>query len=99
MPPVLRIVVDVLKPHDPDLVTFTRRVGEAESVASVNVARIETDREVENVGLAVEGEALDIDALEAHIEDLGGVVHSVDEVACGESLIEPHASRDGVGSR
>jgi len=84
MVPVRRVVVDVLKPHDPPMVDFTRRVGETESVASVTASLIELDREVQNIQLAAEGEAVDVGALEAAVEKLGGTVHSVDEVACGE---------------
>jgi len=35
MAPVRRLVVDVLKPHDPSLVAFTEQVSETDSVAAV----------------------------------------------------------------
>jgi hypothetical protein len=36
----------------------------------------------------VEGPDLDLDAIESTIDGLGGSVHSVDEVACGSSLVD-----------
>jgi hypothetical protein len=39
------------------------------------------------VEIAVDGEALDYGAVEAAIEDLGGTVHSIDHVACGEEVL------------
>lgn len=37
--------------------------------------------------IAVDGAGLDDAAVEAAIEDLGGTVHSIDHVACGEEVL------------
>jgi hypothetical protein len=81
---VTRLVLDLLKPHQPDAVTFTRRLAALDSVETVTLRRVETDREVETVEAEVRGAALDPEAVEARVTDLGASVHSVDEVACGE---------------
>jgi len=88
MPPVRRLVVDVLKPHDPPLLEFTEQVAGAESVAGVTSSLIELDQEVQNVKLTLEGEDVDFEAIEATVENLGGTVHSVDQVACGEYAVD-----------
>jgi hypothetical protein len=88
MTAVRRLVLDVLKPHDPEPVTVAERVAGLDSVAGANVTLIETDREVQNVKLTVEGEAVDPTAVEETVTELGGTVHSVDEVACGERIVE-----------
>jgi hypothetical protein len=88
MAPLRRLVVDVLKPHDPSLLEFTRRVTEVDGVAGTTASLIELDQEVQNVKLTVEGEALDFDAIRERIEGLGATVHSVDEVACGDVVVE-----------
>lgn len=90
MAPVRRLVVDVLKPHDPALVEFTEHVSEVDGVAGVTSSLVELDREVQNVKLTFEGESLDVDAVEASVEELGGTVHSVDQVACGERVVRDH---------
>ena len=88
MTPIRRLVFDVLKPHDPPLPEFARRLTEVEGVVAINVSLVEIDREVQNVKLTCEGTALEYDAIEAAIEHLGGTVHSVDEVSCGEYVVE-----------
>jgi len=88
MAPVKRLVLDVLKPHDPPLVDFTARLGDVESVDGATASLIELDKEVQNVKLTVAGPSLDVDAVEAEIESLGGTVHSVDQVACGERVVD-----------
>jgi len=83
-----RIVLDVLKPHDPPLLTFTERIDAVECVDAVVASLIELDQEVQNVKLTVEGEDLDYPAIEDAVGGLGGTVHSVDQVAYGERVVE-----------
>jgi hypothetical protein len=88
MAPVRRIVLDVLKPHDPPMLEFTRRLTGLDSVEGITTSLVELDREVQNVTLTIEGAALDVPAIEERIEGLGGAVHSVDQVACGEYIVD-----------
>lgn len=90
--PVRRVVLDLLKPHDPTTLELTRAVADAQGVAGVNTTVIEVDAEVENVKLTVEGEAIDFGAVEAVVTELGGSIHSIDQVACGEHLVEESAT-------
>ncbi|MFC3959842.1 DUF211 domain-containing protein [Halovivax cerinus] len=86
--PIRRLVLDVLKPHQPDIVEFTRAVADHASVDAVNAVLVETDREVETVKLTIRGAAVDASATEDAIDTLGGSIHSIDEVVCGEALTE-----------
>jgi hypothetical protein len=88
MPALRRVVVDVLKPHDPSLVEFAQSVAATDGVEGVNATVIEIDREVQNVKLTIEGPDLDLGVIEDEIAGLGGSVHSVDEVACGSTLVD-----------
>ena len=87
MAAVRRLVIDVLKPHDPPLLVFTDQLAEIESVEGVTSSLIELDQEVQNVKLTFESDDLDFEVIEDTIENLGGSVHSVDEVACGDSVV------------
>ncbi|MDS0301042.1 DUF211 domain-containing protein [Halogeometricum sp. S1BR25-6] len=85
---VRRLVLDLLKPHEPDVVTFAESVAGCDGVAGVNVVLMETDKEVQNVKLTIEGDSIPVDAVHDTVEDLGGTVHSIDEVVCGEFIVE-----------
>jgi len=87
MASVRRLVVDVLKPHDPPLLEFTDQVAETDSVVGVTSSLIELDQEVQNIKLTFEGDDLDFTAIEGVIENLGGSIHSVDQVACGDYAV------------
>ena len=54
----------------------------------MNASLIELDNEVQNVKLTFEGGSLSLDAITETVERLGGAVHSVDQVACGERVVE-----------
>ncbi|WP_254764369.1 DUF211 domain-containing protein [Natrinema marinum] len=86
--PIRRLVFDVMKPHEPDILEFAAVVTECEGVTGVNVALIETDRDVQNLKVTLEGDDIDAAAVEEAIVDLGGTVHSIDGVARGERLVE-----------
>ena len=83
-----RIVLDVLKPHDPSLIEFAQHVTETECVEAASASLIELDKEVQNIKITIEGEELDYATIEAAVSDLGGTVHSIDQVACGEYVVE-----------
>ncbi len=88
MAPIRRVVIDLLKPHEPTTVDLTQAVSDVEGVESVNATLVETDQEVQNLKLTIEGEAIDYDLLAETVGDLGGSIHSVDQVVCGQYMVE-----------
>ncbi|SDM08735.1 hypothetical protein SAMN04487949_0795 [Halogranum gelatinilyticum] len=92
MAPVRRLVLDLLKPHDPDIVRITRHVADCDGVSGVNAALVETDRDVQTLKLTVVGDDVPERVVYETIEELGASVHSVDEVVCGEVLVEQTAT-------
>ncbi|KXA95504.1 hypothetical protein AKJ65_01685 [candidate division MSBL1 archaeon SCGC-AAA259E19] len=83
---IWRIVLDVLKPHEPSLPEFAEKLGAMEGVEGVDVALLEIDKETETLKITVDGE-LDYSRIRSKIEEWGGVVHSVDEVVVGRKSI------------
>lgn len=83
-----RVVLDVLKPMEPDIVELSQMLADLEGVDGVNIAIYEIDRRVENAKITIEGNNLPYEKVVVVIEENGGSVHSVDEVAAGKILIE-----------
>lgn len=88
MSDIKRLVLDVLKPHKPSMLEMSRRVSDQGSIIGVNASLYEVDEEVENIKMTLRGDAIEYDAVKSIIEDMGGSVHSVDEVVCGDELVE-----------
>ncbi|MGD8782880.1 MAG: DUF211 domain-containing protein [Thioalkalispiraceae bacterium] len=77
---VKRLVLDVLKPHDPNALEFSRTIAEVGSDYQVLLSVVEVDEKTETLMITIEGEAVDFDAIQAAITEMGGSLHSIDEV-------------------
>jgi len=86
MPQVKRLVLDVLKPHQPNALELARAIAALGADYQVHIQVLEVDEKTESTAISISGCALDYTAIEERINDLGASVHSVDEVvATGES--------------
>ncbi len=91
MPVFMRIVLDVLKPHQPNALDFVKRLQEVENVRRVRLTLAEMDEKTETMVLTIEGPDLEYEHIVDAISDMGGSVHSIDEV---EVIIEPVTESD-----
>ena len=83
-----RLVLDVLKPLDPSIVELVQLLADQAGVDGVNISIYEIDRRVENAKITIEGHDLHYREIVSIIEENGGAIHSIDEVAAGKVLIE-----------
>jgi len=88
MSQIKRLVLDVLKPHEPTMVDVASAIGDIQNVDGVNMSLYEVDQQTENVKITVEGSDVDYELVLRTIENLGGVVHSVDEIIAGKRIVE-----------
>jgi hypothetical protein len=85
---IRRIVLDVMKPYKPDIVSLSLALSRLSGVEGVNIGVYEFDKDVENVKLTVEGTDINFEQLKRTIEKEGAIIHSVDEVVSGKKIIE-----------
>ena len=85
---IRRVVLDVLKPHDPSIIEMSQRLASLQGVDGVNIMIYEVDRKVENAKITIEGSNLSYPEILQTIEDGGGTVHSIDEAVAGAVVIE-----------
>ncbi|RLE56644.1 MAG: hypothetical protein DRJ40_05165 [Thermoprotei archaeon] len=77
---VCKLVLDVLKPHNPSIVDLAKSILKVAGVKHVRISVQEVDVNTETVKIVVEGEGFDFEKLKKVIENLGAVIHSIDEV-------------------
>lgn len=77
---VKRIVLDVLKPHLPDVLEFSQAISKVGDDYYVHSTVLEVDKSTETIQIVVEGSAIDFDAIQNAITGIGGSLHSIDEV-------------------
>ncbi|MBN2701410.1 MAG: DUF211 domain-containing protein [Methylothermaceae bacterium] len=80
MPVATRLVLDVLKPHQPNALEFVQSILMLDTLDRVKLTVEEMDEKTESVILLVEGVDIPYQELVDVIASMGGSVHSLDEV-------------------
>lgn len=77
---VKKIVLDVLKPHQPNALEFSQAIAKVGGDYHVHLIVLEMDENTESVQIEIAGNSIDFEAIHSAIKDLGGSLHSIDEV-------------------
>lgn len=77
---VKRVVLDVLKPHQPNALEFSQAIAEVGADYHVQLIVLEVDKSTETIQIELEGSAIDFEAIQDAITSMGGSLHSIDEV-------------------
>jgi hypothetical protein len=85
---IRRLVLDVLKPHKPNVVELSEALSHLQGVEGVNIIINEIDQQVENAKIIVGGIGISFEDVKKKLEELGATVHSIDEVAAGKRIVE-----------
>jgi len=80
MAAVTRVMLDVLKPHQPNALEFASQLADMGDDYRVNLVVQELDDKTQSIILTISGQQIDFDAVTQHIGSMGGSVHSIDEV-------------------
>jgi hypothetical protein len=86
---IKRLIIDVLKPHEPSIVVFAEQISELDGIGGITIKVHEIDEKTETLAVAVEGKDLDFEDIKEAIEKLGGSVHSIDLVSAGSKNVSP----------
>ena len=85
---VRRLVLDVLKPHQPSNIVVAKKLSELDNIEGVNIALNEIDQNTETLKITIVGVDIDYDNIKKTLEELGAVVHSIDEIVAGKKIVE-----------
>ena len=80
MPLIKRVVLDVLKPHQPNVLEFASAIADKHSGCRVKVTVTEVDEKTETTVISIESDDVPYEAIVDTITNLGASVHSIDEV-------------------
>ncbi|HUV15671.1 MAG TPA: DUF211 domain-containing protein [Pelolinea sp.] len=89
---IRRLVLDVLKPMEPNIIEMAEIISRNDGVSAVNISMVEIDLKVENAKITIEGDNIVYDEMVEIIEDMGGSIHSIDEVVAGKMIIDDAAT-------
>jgi len=80
MSQIRRLVLDVLKPHQPNALELAAALADLGTDYRVKLTVIEVDEKTETITLDIEGRDILFEAISATIKKLGASIHSIDEV-------------------
>ena len=85
-----RIVLDVLKPHQPSILEFACTIADLKLDCQVKITVTEVDEKTETTVMVIEGDDIPYSAIVETITNLGGSIHSIDEVEVrNDKIITP----------
>lgn len=86
---IRRLVLDVDKAIiRPSLLELGRAIESVKGVQGVNITVNEIDLETVGTNVTIEREEMGYQEIEKAIEDVGCVVHSIDQLVSGSKLVE-----------
>jgi hypothetical protein len=85
---VKRLVLDVLKPHQPGALDFCRQIASLGDDYRVCLAVEEVDEHTQTLRVEVRGQALALEPIERAIADMGASLHSVDLVEVHNNAVD-----------
>ncbi len=85
---IRRLVLDVMKPHEPDNMFLALKLSEVENVDGVNLSLMEIDQSTETLKITIVGNDINYKEVKKVIEDMGAAIHSVDEIVAGKLIID-----------
>ena len=80
VPLIKRVVLDVLKPHQPNVLEFASAIAERHNDCRIKVTVTGVDEKTETLMVDIESDNIPYNAIVKTIKGLGASVHSVDEV-------------------
>ena len=75
-----KIVLDVLKPHQPNALDFSSTIASLGEDYLVKLVVTEVDKKTESTIVTIEGVDINFELIKLAIEKMGASVHSIDEV-------------------
>lgn len=74
------IVLDVLKPHIPNILEFSQALARCGADYRVHITVVEIDKNTETLRTEIRANGIDYDLIQSTIMELGASIHSIDEV-------------------
>ncbi len=84
-----RLILDVLKPHQPGVLEFGKFLAE-QGEYLIKVKVLEMDDLTETLEVVIEGKDIDFESLQKAIGEFGASLHSIDGIEV-ENQLEPVA--------
>ena len=80
MTKIRRLVLDILKPHQPNALVFAAALADLGPDYKVKLTVVEVDEKTESTIVVIEGKNIEFETISDKIHQMGASMHSIDEV-------------------
>ncbi len=77
---IKRLLLDVLKPHQPNVLEFANTLAALQNDIHIKIRVVAVDEKTESVEIEITNNGIDFERVASSIKDMGGSIHSIDEV-------------------
>ena len=81
------LILDVLKPLGLNIIEYAEALAKISKDYSINVRVEEIDKKTETIEIIILGDSISYKKIEDAITNLGGTIHSIDEVSVGKQCL------------
>ena len=92
------LVLDVMKPHQPNILYLSKELSDLTGVDGCDIVVYEIDSKVENVKVTIQGKSVDFEKVKKVIESVGATIHSIDKVSSGAMIVKEAFTHQDTGS-
>ena len=85
---IKRVILDVLKPHQPSIIEVAKNLSELDGISGVNISLEEVDAQTDSVKITIEGTNIDYELVKSKLAECDAVIHSIDGVSAGIKMID-----------
>ena len=88
MTSIKRVILDVLKPHQPSIIEVAKLLSGLDGISGVNISLEEVDAQTDSVKITIEGTNIDYQQVKDKLSECDAVIHSIDGVSAGIKMID-----------
>lgn len=80
MTTIRKLVLDILKPHQPDAIDFCLALANVGTAYQINLIVIGVDEKTETIVVTIQAPDINFAEISATVQQMGASIHSIDEV-------------------
>lgn len=88
MASIRRLVLDILKPHQPNAIEFSSALADLGVDYQINLIVTEVDEKTETIIVTIEAQDINFAEISANVQKMGASIHSIDEVEVSSESID-----------
>ena len=88
MTTIRKLVLDILKPHQPNAIDFCLALASVGNTYKINLIVSEVDEKTETIVVTIKAPDINFTEISAIVQKMGASIHSIDEVEVRSEAVQ-----------